>query len=164
MFLFVENVLTCTNIGCGFSQYRQIIFGIPMDQVFANECTKYIELLEKYLEDSTSLEDVVMQAKKVDLVQEVGNKDFLAAMKQKIFSFVKSEHEKLMALDSKIRKKNDSKVVEVDMDVLLTQAERFCSVAEPPYGYERSLFFKASYPTQEMMNIRYQHDDTYKDS
>lgn len=121
---------------------------IPMDQVFSVESAKYISLLKEYLDDSVDLEDVVKQAERVDLVKEIGNERFLSSLKHKVFSFVKGEYEKLMVLDTKIRRSSDTEVVEMDRDVFLRQAERFSSATEPPFGYERSCFFKGPYPTQ----------------
>lgn len=123
-----------------------------MDAIFIRESEKYLMLLEKYLNDKTNLHEVVMQARRVDLVQRIGDDGFLNSLKQRVFAFAKEEYGCLMNLDRKIKECNDRAVVEVDLDVFFAQAARVSCVREPPYGYERSPVFKPPYPTQEMMN------------
>lgn len=130
-----------------------------MDAVFDKESEVFLALLEKYLDDRTSLHDVVVQAKKVDLVLKICDEGLLSSLKQRIFVFANEEYRRLMDLDRQIRASNDRAVVDVDLDVFFAQAARISCVRGPPYGYERSRAFKPPYPTQEMLNKLFEKDN-----
>lgn len=131
-----------------------------MDAVFDRESEKLLALLEKYLADNASLHEVVVQAKKVDLVQQICNTDLLSSLKQRIFAFANEEYRRLMDLDRQVKASNDRTVVDVDLDVFFAQAARISGVRAPPYGYERSRAFKPPYPTQEMINRHFDKNNT----
>eukprot|EP00866_Antonospora_locustae_P001633 jgi/Antlo1/1633/2036 len=123
-----------------------------MDVIFDRESETFLALLEKYLDDNASIHEVVVQAKKVDLVQQVCDEGILGLLKKRIFTFANEEYRRLIDIDRQIKASNDRTVVDVDPDVFFAQAARISCVREPPYGYERSRAFKPPYPTQEMIN------------
>lgn len=123
-----------------------------MDKIFDDEAEKYVVLLERYLNDGVELQEVILQAKRLDLVEKVGDRAFLHSLREKVFCFGKSEYDVLMELDARVKKSEGWSTIDIDEEVFLAQARRMSAVRAPPFGYERSVLFKPPYPTQEMMN------------
>lgn len=114
-----------------------------MEELFEEECEKFIQLIE-----SQDVSKLIKQAERLDLFKEINNDKFKMSLKNKIFNFYKKCHDKLME-----QQKREIKTVEIDvnLDSLMSLAERLGKVKAKPLGYENCEGYKPPYPTREMM-------------